>query len=92
MEKDIANYCQYKMGFSQKLIVAEGAMPSKFYCQPDRRKRMSDESSTFRPAFIKRQKTEMLQELIGTFQRQEESQAFESVPAVVIETPITTGM
>lgn len=33
MEKDMANYSQYKMGFSQRVIMQDGVLPSKFDCQ-----------------------------------------------------------
>lgn len=57
----MANYCQYKMGFSQRIIMVDGVMPSKFHCQQDRKKRVSD-ASTSRPAFLKRQKIQLIQE------------------------------
>ncbi|XP_063543945.1 uncharacterized protein LOC134752246 isoform X2 [Cydia strobilella] len=37
MEKDTINYMKYKMGFSQKILLANEAVPTKFHCQKDRR-------------------------------------------------------
>ncbi|XP_045447125.1 uncharacterized protein LOC123655357 [Melitaea cinxia] len=42
MENDMVNYYQYKMGFSQKIILKDKVLPSKFNCQPDHIKRMHD--------------------------------------------------
>lgn len=85
MEKDMANYCQYKMGFSQRIIMVDGVLPSKFHCQQDRRKRMCN-ASTSRPAFVKRQKTQLIQEC-------EDIQPTATVQEVVIsEAHMTTGM
>lgn len=82
MEKDIANYLQYKMGFSQKLFLVDGIVPSKFHCQQDRRKRMCD-TSTSRRAFVKRQRTQLVQKC-------KEIQSTATMQDVIIETPITT--
>ncbi|KAK9891180.1 hypothetical protein WA026_013496 [Henosepilachna vigintioctopunctata] len=61
MEKDMANYTQYRMGFSKAIIMVKGAMPSKFECQLDRKKRLSHPTK-LRTAYIKRLKTNIDQE------------------------------
>ncbi|KAK9880722.1 hypothetical protein WA026_021849 [Henosepilachna vigintioctopunctata] len=61
MEKDMANYTQYQMGFSKAIIMVKGAMPSKFECQLDRKRRLSD-PTMLRTAYIKRLKTNIYQE------------------------------
>ncbi|KAK9873607.1 hypothetical protein WA026_023165 [Henosepilachna vigintioctopunctata] len=61
MEKDMANYYQYKMGLSQKIILKDKVLPSKFHCQPDRIKRMCD-AGTSRSAFVKRQRMELVEQ------------------------------
>ena len=60
----MANYRQYKMGFSQKIFMVDGVVPSKFsirHCQQDPKKRMCD-ASTSQPEFAKRQRTALLTE------------------------------
>ncbi|KAF2882808.1 hypothetical protein ILUMI_23320 [Ignelater luminosus] len=52
IEQDMANYRQYTMGFRQTILLVKGAMPSKFECQVDRRKRLSDTTMS-RTAYIK---------------------------------------
>lgn len=42
MEKDTINYMKYKMGFSSKILLADEAVPSKFHCQEDRKRRLGD--------------------------------------------------
>ncbi|CAH2016478.1 unnamed protein product [Acanthoscelides obtectus] len=42
MEKDTINYMQYKMGFSKKILLTEDAVPTKFHCQEDRKRPLSD--------------------------------------------------
>ncbi|KAK9736907.1 DDE superfamily endonuclease [Popillia japonica] len=71
MEKDIANYMKFKMGFSKKLLLAEGTLPSKFSCQEDRKKRLCD-VGTSRAAFVKRQKKDLLEECQKETQLQQE--------------------
>ncbi|KAK9870987.1 hypothetical protein WA026_009947 [Henosepilachna vigintioctopunctata] len=61
MENDMANYYQYKMGFSQKIILKDKVLPSKFHCQPDRIKRMCD-AGTSRSSFVKRQRMELVKQ------------------------------
>ncbi|XP_045492803.1 uncharacterized protein LOC123692157 isoform X2 [Colias croceus] len=61
IEKDMANYCQYKMGFSQKIKMIDRVLPSKFHCQPDRCKRIC-EPSTSRSAFAKRQRINLIEQ------------------------------
>ncbi|CAB3261069.1 unnamed protein product [Arctia plantaginis] len=41
MEHDTINYMKYKMGFSQKILLADKAVPSKLYCQDERKRRLS---------------------------------------------------
>ncbi|KAL3276184.1 hypothetical protein HHI36_020903 [Cryptolaemus montrouzieri] len=52
MENDTINYMKYKMGFSQKILLADEALPTKFHCQDDRLKRLSDSE----PTCLKRQR------------------------------------
>ncbi|XP_045502862.1 uncharacterized protein LOC123699569 [Colias croceus] len=61
IEKDMANYCKYKMGFSQKILMVDGVLPSKFHCQPDRCKRIC-EPGTSRSAFAKRQRINLIEQ------------------------------
>lgn len=42
LERDMSNYRQYKMGFSQLILLIKGTMPSKFDCQVDPTKRLLD--------------------------------------------------
>ncbi|KAL1487867.1 hypothetical protein ABEB36_015517 [Hypothenemus hampei] len=42
--KDMANYSQYKMGFSQRILVKDDVVPSKFDCQISRLKRTNDKN------------------------------------------------
>ncbi|XP_044733469.1 uncharacterized protein LOC123296073 [Chrysoperla carnea] len=42
MHEDIINYMQFKMGFAKKLLVMDTAVPSKFNCQEDHKKRLCD--------------------------------------------------
>ncbi|CAK1553171.1 unnamed protein product [Leptosia nina] len=57
LENDMENYYQHKMGFSQKILLKENVLPSKFHCQTDRIKRMCN-VGTPRSAFAKRQRLE----------------------------------
>ncbi|KAF9419667.1 hypothetical protein HW555_003945 [Spodoptera exigua] len=41
MEQDTTNYLKYKMGFSQKILLRDEAVPTKFHCQEDRKRRLS---------------------------------------------------
>lgn len=61
LEQDMANYRQYKMGFSQTILMVKGAIPSKFDWQVDHRKRLSDTTMS-QTAYIKRLKTDIEQE------------------------------
>ncbi|XP_047542880.1 zinc finger protein 655-like isoform X1 [Vanessa atalanta] len=56
MEKDMANYYQYKMGFSLKIILKEKVLPSKFHCHSD----------PYQSTFIKRQRMEVVRQPIIT--------------------------
>lgn len=57
------------MGFSQKILLADEAVPSKFHCQDDRKRRLSDPGFS-RKAFVKRQRidtvTDCLQSVSAT--------------------------
>lgn len=61
------NYYQYTMGLSNRILIKRGVLPSKFSCQEDRSKRLSD---TSRPVLVKWQRTQLIQELLD-WQRQE---------------------
>lgn len=58
IEQGIANYMQYKMGFSQTILMVEAAMPSKFDWQKDRCKRLSNPTMS-RTAYMKRLTTDI---------------------------------
>ncbi|CAH2100747.1 unnamed protein product [Euphydryas editha] len=63
MEKDTKNYMKYKIGFSQKILLADEAVPTKFYCRKDRKRRLSDDASS-RKLYLKRQRTELVTECL----------------------------
>ncbi|XP_063833447.1 uncharacterized protein LOC135082597 [Ostrinia nubilalis] len=63
METDTKNYNMYKMGFSQKILLADEAVPTKFDCQEDRKRRLSSEGSS-RKVFLKRQRTDLITECL----------------------------
>lgn len=54
MEKDIENYYRYKTGFSRRLILVPGVLPSRFHCQEGSRQPSSD--NAVRADFRKRRK------------------------------------
>lgn len=55
MEKYTTNYIKYKLGFSKKILLSDEAVPTKFDCQEDRKRRLFDAGPS-RQAFIKRQR------------------------------------
>lgn len=61
MNKDVKNYMQYKMGFSKKIFMVDGATPTKFDCQQDRKRRLCDADSS-RDKLNKRQRMEIIKE------------------------------
>ncbi|CAK1585694.1 unnamed protein product [Parnassius mnemosyne] len=63
MEKDTINYLKYKMGFSQKILLADEAVPTKFHCQEDRRSRLPDAGPS-REVFFKRQRIDIVTECL----------------------------
>ncbi|XP_028166100.1 uncharacterized protein LOC114356912 [Ostrinia furnacalis] len=63
METDTKNYNMYKMGFSQKILLADEAVPTKFDCQEDRKRRLSGKGSS-RKVFLKRQRTDLITECL----------------------------
>lgn len=54
LQQDMANYYQYKMGLSMRILMVDKAVPSKFDCQSETNKIMYD-------AFVEQQR-EFLQE------------------------------
>ncbi|CAF4942939.1 unnamed protein product [Pieris macdunnoughi] len=68
LQQDMANYCEYKMGFSQRIIMVDKVLPSKFSCQSDCNKRISDAGPS-RKAFVKRQRKRLIQECEITIQQ-----------------------
>lgn len=72
MERDTKNYMKYKMGFSQKILLADETVPTKFHCQEDRKRRMPDVTSS-RKVLLKRQRTELVAECL---QSQSASETF----------------
>ncbi|KAI5646810.1 THAP domain-containing protein [Phthorimaea operculella] len=65
MENDMANYYQYKMGFSKKILLKDKVLPSRFHCQPDRKRFHND---TSRSAFVKRQRMELINQCVDAQQ------------------------
>lgn len=51
------------MGFSQKIFVTDEAVPTKFHCQEDRKRRMSDAGSS-REVFLKRKRIDLVRECL----------------------------
>ncbi|KAH9642797.1 hypothetical protein HF086_012291 [Spodoptera exigua] len=64
MEQDTTNYLKYKMGFSQKILLRDEAVPTKFHCQEDRKRRLSPEAGPSREAFLKRQRRSLVTECL----------------------------
>ncbi|GBP32018.1 hypothetical protein EVAR_21051_1 [Eumeta japonica] len=63
MEKDTTNYMKYKMGYSQKILLADDAVLSKFHCQEDRKRRLSNPECS-RELFHKRQRSNLITECL----------------------------
>ncbi|XP_041969402.1 uncharacterized protein LOC121726227 isoform X2 [Aricia agestis] len=61
LPKDMDNYMEYHlMGSVSQIRMKQGCMPTKFECQPDRRKRTSD--ATERPYILKKQRKTLIEE------------------------------
>lgn len=87
MENDMANYYQYKMGFSQKIILKDKVLPSKFHCQPDRIKRTYDAiAGTSRSAFVKRQRMDLVEQCLNNEDIQQTTITNDGPTATVVET------
>ncbi|CAH1957906.1 unnamed protein product [Acanthoscelides obtectus] len=88
MEKDTINYMQYKMGFSQKILLTEDAVPTKFHCQEDRKRPLSD-AGLSRGAYVKRKRMDLvntcLQSQNATEAQAESLQKDESLIQDIIE-------
>lgn len=52
------------MGFSQKILLRDEAVPTKFHCQEDRKRRLSPEAGPSREAFLKRQRRSLVTECL----------------------------
>lgn len=78
------NYVRYRlMGSVKKIIMKKGCLPSRFVCQPDRRKRTAPSSQ--RPVVIKRQRMEMIDEMMrDENSKKEETTDFETGRPVTI--------
>ncbi|KAI8439313.1 hypothetical protein MSG28_013144, partial [Choristoneura fumiferana] len=63
MEKDTTNYMQHKLGFSKKILLTNEAVPSKFHCQKDRKRLLSDDESA-QEVFFKRKRIELVRECL----------------------------
>ncbi|KAI8435740.1 hypothetical protein MSG28_003982 [Choristoneura fumiferana] len=63
MEKDTTNYMQHKLGFSKKILLTNEAVPSKFHCQKDRKRLLSDDESA-QEVFLKRKRIELVRECL----------------------------
>ncbi|CAH1974842.1 unnamed protein product [Acanthoscelides obtectus] len=88
MEKDTINYMQYKMGFSKKILLTEDAVPTKFHCQEDRKRPLSD-AGLSRGAYVKRKRMDLvntcLQSQNATEAQAESLQKDESLIQDIIE-------
>lgn len=51
------------MGSVNKIMIKPGTLPSKFHCQPDRKRRLPSTSTSY-PAAIKRQRLAVIQEAL----------------------------
>ncbi|XP_047034147.1 uncharacterized protein LOC124640422 [Helicoverpa zea] len=61
LPNDMDNYMEYHvMGSVSQIRMKPGCMPTKFQCQPDRRKRTSD--ATPRPYIVKKQRKTLIEE------------------------------
>ncbi|XP_049795312.1 zinc finger and SCAN domain-containing protein 31-like isoform X1 [Schistocerca nitens] len=67
LERDIENFYQYRLGFSKKLLLVKGVLPSKLHCQQNRSKRFSDCSTS------RRQKNCFIRECEATAQSSPEN-------------------
>ncbi|XP_049841376.1 zinc finger protein with KRAB and SCAN domains 8-like isoform X3 [Schistocerca gregaria] len=79
LEKDIENFYQYRLGFSKKLLLVKGVLPSKFPFQQNRSKRFSDCSTS------RRQKNCLIREYEATAQSSSENVIATSNESVGIE-------
>ncbi|CAH1972125.1 unnamed protein product [Acanthoscelides obtectus] len=88
MEKDTINYMQYKMGFRKKILLTEDAVPTKFHCQEDRKRPLSD-AGLSRGAYVKRKRMDLvntcLQSQNATEAQAESLQKDESLIQDIIE-------
>ncbi|XP_041970068.1 uncharacterized protein LOC121726673 isoform X2 [Aricia agestis] len=64
IEKDTTNYLKYKMGFSQKIFLTDKAVPTKFHCQEDRKRRLSPQAGPSRDTSLKRQRKSLVAECL----------------------------
>ncbi|XP_041986258.1 uncharacterized protein LOC121738345 isoform X1 [Aricia agestis] len=64
IEKDTTNYLKYKMGFSQKIFLTDEAVPTKFHCQEDRKRRLSPQAGPSRDTSLKRQRKSLVAECL----------------------------
>lgn len=63
LPNDMVNYIEYQiMGHASQILMKPGCVPSKFDCQPDRRKRTT---STERPYIVKKQRMMTVQECLN---------------------------
>lgn len=92
MEKDTINYMKYKMGFSQKILLADEAVPTKFNCQEDRKRRLSDAGPS-REVFLKRKRIDIVTECLQS-QHVTENQAeiLQEVDDIIPEIIVPEGM
>ncbi|CAG5019267.1 unnamed protein product [Parnassius apollo] len=59
------NYMKYKMGFSRKILLADETVSTKFYCQEDRKRRLSDAGPSGK-VFLKRQRVNLVTKCLQT--------------------------
>ena len=52
---------KYKMGFSSKILLTDKAVPSKFHCQEDRKRRLGDHDH-HSAVIAKRKRMELLKQ------------------------------
>lgn len=93
MEKDTINYMKYKMGFSSKILLTDKAVPSKFHCQEDRKRRLGEADQ--RSAVIaKRERKKLLKQTEegSHFQSQDITETGQKNDNIIVEIELDEGM
>lgn len=93
MEKDTINYMKYKMGFSSKILLTDKAVPSKFHCQEDRKRRLGEPDQ--RSAVIaKRERKKLLKQTEegSHVQSQDITETGQKNDNIIVEIELDEGM